>query len=553
MAAPVATHKGALGAKNAGNPTAAIGFSTAGSKALIVCVSILSGSITVAADVSLSDSKGNTYTQVQSAGPANQVIGIIFECDNATALATTDTFTFTIGASGGLINAHEIEVYELDVASVTSAAVTGSATGSSTSPAVTSGAPASADWLWIGTHAIKRVNTVTDTITSTGYTLQPTSTAVQGTSGGSATSNASQKNGNKGVTGSTATQTWNGTLSTSSDWAAVIQAFKTTAAGTNLSPASLDHSRALGTGPKVNPSLVPASLTRTRALGGPVVSPKLGPAGLSRTRALGTITVSVQTTLSPAGLAHTRALGSTTVNPKLAPAGLSHTRAIGTTKVVVLLEPAGLVHSRALGTSKILLTLKPLGLSRTRSIAPAPKVNTTIPMIGLVHSRALGATTVGTVAGPGGLTRTRALGAPQLNPKLVVASLVHSRTLGAPTAQSANQIVVSGLAHSRALGSTTVSPRVLPAGLTRTRALGSPVLGLGPAALTHTRALGAAPHINVTIYIASAYGGGPYGGGPYGVGSGGLDHNRSLGQAGITGITAGSIYDQGRSPYPYFT
>jgi hypothetical protein len=99
-------------------------------------------------------------------------------------------------------------------------------------------------------------------------------------------------------------------------------------------------------------NLTPASISHTRAIGTTTVG--IAPAGLSHTRAIGTaaviqharVTVSwvefqipeapPVTNLTPAGLAHTRAQGSPTVNPKPVAASLTHTRAIGTLSVLKL-------------------------------------------------------------------------------------------------------------------------------------------------------------------------------------------------------------------------
>lgn len=123
---------------------------------------------------------------------------------------------------------------------------------------------------------------------------------------------------------------------------------------TTLSPAGLDHGRAIGTGPKVSPSLGPASLTHTRALG---TAP----------------TVSSLTTLTPASLTHSRAIGTgPQVNVKLGPSGLAHSRAIGTgPKISPSIVLAGLTHTRTLG-------------------GPAAATNVTVTVTSLVHDRALG-------------------------------------------------------------------------------------------------------------------------------------------------------------------
>jgi hypothetical protein len=99
-------------------------------------------------------------------------------------------------------------------------------------------------------------------------------------------------------------------------------------------------------------NITPASISHTRAIGTPTVG--LAPAGLSHTRAIGTaaviqharVTVSwveleipeapPVTNLTPGGLAHTRAQGSPQANTAVKPSGLVRTRALGTSTVLLL-------------------------------------------------------------------------------------------------------------------------------------------------------------------------------------------------------------------------
>jgi hypothetical protein len=98
-------------------------------------------------------------------------------------------------------------------------------------------------------------------------------------------------------------------------------------------------------------NLTPASISHTRALGTPTVG--LAPAGLAHTRAIGTAAVvqNARATVSWVELQIPEAPPVT----NLTPSGLAHTRAQGTPQANTALKPSGLVRTRALGTSTVLL------------------------------------------------------------------------------------------------------------------------------------------------------------------------------------------------------
>lgn len=92
--------------------------------------------------------------------------------------------------------------------------------------------------------------------------------------------------------------------------------------------------------------LSPASLVHTRALGSPIVSTTTSPSSLVHTRALGSPSVSQVTTLAPAALEHTRALGAPNALVLLS---LERVRALGSPSLILTLHPPSLEHTRALG------------------------------------------------------------------------------------------------------------------------------------------------------------------------------------------------------------
>jgi hypothetical protein len=198
--------------------TAAIGTAASGAGAYVLLLQMASptGTGTYTA-VSCTDSAGNSYTVAAGtlAGPSNsagQAGAILVSGSNPNALLTTSTFTVT--ATGTTIGKYVLHVLKIDVPPtvVAGTGAAGTLTGGSTI-AVTSGTPAaSGDYLWLGTMGWGSSGQ-TATISSTGYTLIPTGTAVEGTTGGSATTNISAKEGYQQVLASASPQTFNGTLS----------------------------------------------------------------------------------------------------------------------------------------------------------------------------------------------------------------------------------------------------------------------------------------------------------------------------------------------------
>jgi hypothetical protein len=307
-------------------------------------------------------------------------------------------------------------------------------------------------------------------------------------------------------------------------------------------PASLDHSRALGT-PTVSPQVRPSGQTHTRALGSPLVNVTAVPGGLSHTRAIGDLTVTavfgvptvhrvvqpklagrtVQASRIVSGLAPTVPLG-------VAPSGLEHTRALGSPVVAVLEYPPPTVHrvvqprraGRTVQGAQVIAGfapptgVAPASLVRTRELGlpwtipsdagTAPHVVFAGAVRGVIralrprkrlpeYTSAAEALAYGPEeAGPptpAGIVHTRALGTITVQRQSV-------RQLGNPTVTVAWVERPSGLSHTRALGTITVIGRkVEPSSLTRTRIQGTPTLS-GRVILTgiaHVRAT-SSPSVN---------------------------------------------------------
>jgi hypothetical protein len=233
MAAPtVLTNLGSLSGKptSAGSQTtSAIGAGTAGSGSLLAAVVARLSASTSSPTVSLTDSAGNTYTALSGASALQLVVGgpvlTLFICQTPSSIVASTT-TFTISFSSNTFSGYAMHVLELDSA-CQDAAFGAGAHGTGTSLAVTSLTPSAAgDYLWLGTHGSTGSGTLTDTIAASGVgtgTLIPTGTSMEGTSGG--TTNADEKLGYLGVSASSASQAFNGTLSGSpTGWAAAIAA-----------------------------------------------------------------------------------------------------------------------------------------------------------------------------------------------------------------------------------------------------------------------------------------------------------------------------------------
>lgn len=144
----------------------------------------------------------------------------------------------------------------------------------------------------------------------------------------------------------------------------------------------------------------PASLERTRALGVTSLSPR--PASITRTRALGTACIGVPGTISVSGL--------TSV-----PTGMP-----------LLLGSSN--RTRALGDAQVAAPL-PASLVRTR-VTFGPRVDSKLNIAAIVRTRALGTTSSIAGGAPTALEHPRALGTHTLNPSLLPASLVQVRFIG---------------------------------------------------------------------------------------------------------------------------
>jgi hypothetical protein len=231
VAAPNATSIAVLSAKGLSGTsytTAAIGVADSGAGAYAVLLAGQGGTNVIS---SVTDSAGNTYTAIpgtNATSGGNAGTWIFLSGSNPNPLLTTTTFTVANSLSVGRYVLH---VFKIDVAPVVVAGTGafGSST-SSTAVAVTSGTPSvSGDYLWLAITGWQSTGQ-TLTISSTGYTLIPTGTAVEGTTGGSATTNISAKVGYKQVLGSAAAQNFNGTQSAFVTWGDSIAALAIPAA-----------------------------------------------------------------------------------------------------------------------------------------------------------------------------------------------------------------------------------------------------------------------------------------------------------------------------------
>ena len=285
-------------------------------------------------------------------------------------------------------------------------------------------------------------------------------------------------------------------------------------------PESLARSRAIGGNPVVNPSVVTAAITRSRAQGSPTVSPTLTTSAVTRTRAISDITVTGTLTLQTGAISRERALGAVTANPQLLPASITRTRAQGdlsfasvitiptairvkahtpkppkrVSYIVYGLEPAdtgvsvtALERTRALGVTS--LSPRPASITRTRALGAASiptagtitvggltSVSPGIPLLlGSSHrTRTVGATQLAAPL-PASLVRTRVSFAPRVDPKINTAALVRTRALG--TTASIAGGAPAALEHSRALGTHTLNPSTLPASLIQVRFIGNSFVG----------------------------------------------------------------------------
>jgi len=192
---------------------------------------------------SVTDSAGNTYVvgEAVSQGTTNAgVAGGIYYAKNATSLASGSTITLNwTGASSPA--AKSVSAFYVEGIDTTSPLdVIGTATGTSTTPSVsTSATTTQADVLTIGIVATEGPSG--DTFTQDASPAYGTPPVRVGTSGGSATTNVTLAGGHfvetaTGVDGiARYYKTYNPTLGTSRDWAAVIVTFKGAATSTPVS------------------------------------------------------------------------------------------------------------------------------------------------------------------------------------------------------------------------------------------------------------------------------------------------------------------------------
>ena len=129
---------------------------------------------------------------------------------NPHPLLTTTTFTITV--TGSTIQKYVLHVFQIDVAAVVVSGTGAYITGGATTVTLTGGTPsASGDYLWLGILECSPASAGTTlTVSSTGYTLIPTGTTLEGTSGGSSSTNILAKVGYQQVLASAAAQSFSG-------------------------------------------------------------------------------------------------------------------------------------------------------------------------------------------------------------------------------------------------------------------------------------------------------------------------------------------------------
>lgn len=237
MAAPaVALDLGSLSAKPAAaasQTTGPIGASSSGTNSVVVVVGMRAASSGAGTGITLTDSAGNTYTPIVFQGGSTVAAAqiAILLCQTLSNPIVSGTTTFTIGSTSQTFTAYDLHLFQLD-SIVQDAGFDHTTAGSGTSnPNINSGATTAGDYLWVGAHAAVLPNTSTDTISSTGYTLVPAGTAMEGTTGSTSTTNLAMKVGYDSAPGwGTTAANFNGTLSATANWRSAIVALKVVAA-----------------------------------------------------------------------------------------------------------------------------------------------------------------------------------------------------------------------------------------------------------------------------------------------------------------------------------
>jgi hypothetical protein len=204
---------------------------------IVVCYGVdAPGSSNATGIGSVSDSASNAYEFADATSPGGTdgwPAGGIYYAKNAAALASGSTITLDwLGSSAPVAKAISA-FYCTGIDTTAPLDVIGVAAGTSTTPSVsTSATTTQADALTVGIVATE--GSSGDTFTQDSSPAYGTPPARVGTTGGSATSNITLSGGYF-IESATGVKTYDPTLGTSRDWAAVIVTFKGAATSTPVS------------------------------------------------------------------------------------------------------------------------------------------------------------------------------------------------------------------------------------------------------------------------------------------------------------------------------
>lgn len=176
----------------------------------------------------VTDSKGNTYTQVangtaNNVSAGNRLLTSLWYAKNITALVNGNTIKFTLAQTGDAAAMSAFYATGIQTASPLDTAVTATAFGASAAPSVTSGTPGQAGELFVA-FVGGPGNSGTYTQDSGNGWATPFDDSKSGT-----LSTDSRVSGGNQVNSGTGTLTFAPTLGASSAWWAAIIGFKATA------------------------------------------------------------------------------------------------------------------------------------------------------------------------------------------------------------------------------------------------------------------------------------------------------------------------------------
>ncbi len=181
---------------------------------------------------SMTDTAGNTYTQITHTNIPVGDFAEVFYAKNVTALSSGNSITFTKQTSGDEAVLSAFYATGIDTSGPLDTAVTATATGTSSTPSVTSGTPAIAGELFVAC-LISQSNTQTYTQDSGNGWAAPFDT--NGFDGTNLGSNVVWVAGGNQVNSGTGTKTFAPTMSILARWAAIVVGFKAAASNTGIS------------------------------------------------------------------------------------------------------------------------------------------------------------------------------------------------------------------------------------------------------------------------------------------------------------------------------